>query len=197
MPVIHCPEFEPDSLPDRVCRWFAASRNAGEVLTRADIMERFGVTAGKHVIEQLQPAVAAGILTHTSNVGYCSGPNLADWLKMANVAAGSQAATTPTPAKGTGRRKTERAYTRLPAIDVAQLQVHRAVTVPPRRSPKGSSKYDAMFDKLDEPRTCFYLPKAYTSAVKKASSNYCKKRKQITLTVRIVSDTQCGVFRTA
>lgn len=173
----------PGTLPERVCNFFR--HHPEEELSTRDIAQKFDVPVG---------SVRAGLdacLTHKL-------------LKLvgSNWMAGLQLQAIPptsTIAPPQGATKPKRVNRVLPPIDATALQVRTNVALPEvnfGKSPKGRTKYDAVFDKLSKAGMSLELPLTHRAAIASALAAYMKRTGH-KFALRTTSPTHCGVWRTA
>lgn len=85
---------------------------------------------------------------------------------------------------------------RLPAIDIAALQVRTDRPLPVPQAPKRQSRYDAIFDKLTEVGASTLLPRSYLGALKQAALKYSKRTRRRVMAYALPDDPEhCGVWR--
>lgn len=169
------------SLADRVIKYFAA--NPDEELTRRDLSDKFEC-AQAGVDTSLDGAVRAGLLATCNND------------EMVRVwVAGTALSKKPKPARETAPAVKRAVQSRMPEVDITTLVVRADHPRPIRgNAVKGSTRYDAAFDKLTKPGQSFLLPKPYYGAVTKAAQMYGKRTGRV-VKVHHVDASHVGVWR--
>lgn len=195
MPEIAITTDEPSG---RIAMWLRA--NPGQHLDRAAVAGRLQIAIGA-VDKQLQPGVDAGLLTIFTEGEFSrcwrAGPRLPHWQPDA-------LRTTPTPAKPatSASTKPRRTHQHLPALDITALATVTGPAPMGRRTIKGATKHDALFDSLTADNMGkMGIPKAYMGALMKAAQTYLAQRPTLKATsvllVRSTGNEQCGVWRVA
>lgn len=207
----------PGSVAAHACAWF--KQNPTRMLTLAQICGRWGGTA-QTVTAQLGAAEDAEFLL-SERIGksdvYKAGPKLNNWTPWTDSlaeaywepdaapapamgawpqqpqAATPQAAVAPAAAAANRRR-------RLPALDVASLQVKTGELLAPVRGgpgAKGQSRYTPLLEKLTAPNSWIEVPRAYMPTLNKAIQKYRKDRPERVIRCVAVSDETCHLQRLA
>lgn len=100
------------------------------------------------------------------------------------------------PAPGPRGPRAGAPVVRLPEIDIDALQVRVDRPVPPPMAPKRQTRYDAIFDKLQQVGASTLLPRAYLGAVKQAAKKYTKRTGRNVMAYALPDDAEhCGVWR--
>jgi len=167
------------SIAERICAFFR--ENPDEELTRRDIADKFGC-ASSGVDGILFGAISHGVIATRNNE------------ELVRVwCAGTAKAEAPPADKA---KRTYSPRVPLPLIDLSKVAVRAHVPMPVAQRGKGETRYDELFDKLEEVGASVLLPKLYAPAVSKALQTYAKRTSR-QFKVRTVDAQQCGIWRTA
>lgn len=188
--------YEPhaSSLAAKVIGYFQQHRD--EELSAADISIKFDTnisevpvllaTAVAHQLLTMQSHRKAGIPGKLYSAGSALKARFA--APQAPASAWSGVANLPTASR-VGKR--------LPALDLAKLQVQKGAPMPAKNAPAGTCRYDALFSKLTEPDTSVDVPAAYMGTLAKARDRWVKRNAGQCISIVRLDAGTCRVKRTA
>lgn len=182
--------LEPGSPSERIAAHF--KDHQGGILTRRAVATLLEITPAL-ADTALQAGIGLGVITayNDGELGRCykAGPRLQFWAAPA-------AAASAKPVGRGGKHK------HLPLLQLSLLQVAKDLPLPAvaGRSVKGTTKYDAVLDKLSADGTVITgIPLEYKAALKKAIQSYLQARPALAnksvLVVRDVDEATVGIWR--
>jgi hypothetical protein len=178
----------PESVPGRVCAWFAA--NLDETMYTTDLALKFEVEP-KQMHGLLKRAVDAGLLNTTpagNETEWSAGPQLRPSTTAPSTAANSVFAV------GQAAGKAARSRRWLPPIDVGAIAVE-ATPLPDPRHGKGQSLWLPLLQKLSKPGLASQpIAAAYRGSLHKASADFAKANR-MRFALRAVAPDQFRIWR--
>lgn len=182
------------SLPDRVCRYFAA--NPDEELSVSDIVLKFDVADRKNLNTMLNLPVASGLLARINGSSYRAGPRINDMMIEEEPPQILPGPDTPVSAFGllANAAKTQQRRKAAPPLDVDAIELKKATPPPPRHGNEGTN-WSRLFARMAPGTGHEHLHSVYYGSASKAAATWRKAHPDQEIVVRRIDDQRCGVYR--